>query len=197
MFARSKKDQVIAFSNTQSLACPGDVTSLDLLRCQWREFPKPVLRVPKAMHMIISSSTDFSANGETLLSGNEEVLAGAPATDFGSTSASRKTRSRKSAKKESAFSALGRLVSPAHLSGMSLGPLHEAFQSGCSFLPKQDRLLPRHTGHRNVCPAQSSSCYHSYSFLRFRLRNPRQVEASSSPSSLASMPATISPCLKR
>lgn len=112
-----------------------------------------------------SPSTDFIADGKTLLSGNEEVSAGAPATDFGSPSAPRKTRSRKSVKKKNAFDALGRRLSPAHLSGMSLNPLHEACQSGCSVLPREDRLPLRHTGRRNVFATVSGSCYHPYLFL--------------------------------
>ena len=130
------------------MACPGDVAKL-IISLATVPMPGsaqvPVVGVPEAgsegtkgnVHDNDSPSTDFSADGKTLLSGNEEVSAGAPATaDFVSPSAPRKTRSRKSVKKKSASSALGRRLSPTHLSGMSLNPLREACQSSGSVLPR-------------------------------------------------------------
>ena len=176
MFARSKTAVVIALRNIHLLVCPGDVAKLAISLATVAmpgSAQVPVEGVPETRsegtkgnaHDNDRPSTDFSVDGKTLLSEDEEVSAGAPATDFGSLSAPRKTGSRKSVKKKNAFDALGRRLSPAHLSGMSLNPLHEASQSGCSVLPREDRLPLRHTGRRNVFAAVSGSCYHPYLFL--------------------------------
>ena len=130
MFARSETALVIALRNIRLLQCPGDVAKLTISHATVAmpgSAQVPVEGVPEAgsegtkgnAHNNDSPSTDFSADGKTSLSGDEEVSAGAPVTDFGSPSAPRKTRSRKSVKK-SAFSAVGHRLSPAHLSGMSL-----------------------------------------------------------------------------
>ena len=117
---------VIALRNIRLLACPGDVAKLTISLATVAmpgSAQVPVEGVPKTgsegmkgnAHDNDRPSRYFGADGKTLLSEDEEVSAGAPATDFGSPSAPRKTRSRKSVKKKN-FDALGRHLSPAHLS---------------------------------------------------------------------------------
>ena len=105
---------------TQLGARAGDVVILamtvakpgvaDQFRCQRSVFLKLVLRVPMLVSQgntsgIEPSPEDFSSDGETLLSWDEEVLAGAAATVIGSPIAPHETRSRKRAKgKKSASS---------------------------------------------------------------------------------------------
>lgn len=83
-----------------TVAKPG---AADKFRCQRRVFLKLVLRVPMLAPPgntsgIKRSPEDFSSDGETWLTGDEEVLAEAAATVIGSPIAPRETRSRKRAK---------------------------------------------------------------------------------------------------
>ena len=90
-----------------TVAKPG---AADQFRCQRRVFLKLVLGVPMLASPgntsgIKRSSEDFSSDGETWLTGDEEALAEAAATVIGSPIAPRETRSRKRAKgKKSASS---------------------------------------------------------------------------------------------
>ena len=90
-----------------TVAKPG---AADKFRCQRRIFLKLVLRVsmlapPGNTSGIKPSPEDFSSDGETWLTEDEEVLAEAAATVIGSPIAPRETRSRKRAKgKKSASS---------------------------------------------------------------------------------------------
>lgn len=90
-----------------TVAKPG---AADKFRCQRRIFLKLVLRVsmlapPGNTSGIKPSPEDFSSDGETWLTEDEEVLAEAAATVIGSPIAPRETRSRKRAEgKKSASS---------------------------------------------------------------------------------------------
>ena len=83
-----------------TVAKPG---AADQFRRQRRVFLKVVLRVtmlvpPGNTSGIEPPPEDFSSDGQTLLSGDEEVLAGAASTAIGSPIAARENRSRERAK---------------------------------------------------------------------------------------------------